>query len=287
MGSLFRLAIIGSIAFGLYSLYLSPQYRPQIDAALERLLERFTKLEEEINRQIGFGSTSTLDPKNVAVVVPRSKAQDWQTVGSLGGSILGGTQRIKVEVDFTQNSKPNQSDLNVISVVLQKYSGKQVSTSLDSSNLEVKEDYTLQDVVELTKANRSCYTSSSQVCIYFLFLPGSFEGSNALGATFTSSAAALFSEQLHRAGSPLASREKIAQATITHELGHLFGLVNLSYKSPRDHEDPSHPGHSKNQNSVMYWAVEDISIGTILRGGPPTNFDVDDEADIAQIKEGR
>jgi hypothetical protein len=61
--------------------------------------------------------------------------------------------------------------------------------------------------------------------------------------------------------------------------------VNIGYRSRFNHEDPAHPNHSNNPGSVMYWAVEDISIRNVLRGGPPPDFDDADRADLAMLRE--
>jgi hypothetical protein len=34
----------------------------------------------------------------------------------------------------------------------------------------------------------------------------------------------------------------------------------------------------------MYWAIEDMSIATILSGGPPDDFDQYDRADLASLR---
>lgn len=287
MSFIIRIAVIAAIILGITQLYNSPQYRPQLEDAWRQIVSRFSQLEEEINRDVGYGPVSNLGPKSVSVSVPRSKGQDWQPVGSLGQAILGGTSSLKVEIDYTSSSKPEGADLTVIKSVLERYSGKVVTVSLDSGNLAASSNYSLTQVVDLTKAHRSCYTTPSQVCIYLLVLPGSFESSNALGASFTSTAAVIFTDQIKKGANPLISRNQIAQATLTHELGHLFGLINLAYTSPWPHEDPNHPDTPMNRNSVMYWAVEDLSIGSILAGGPATSFDADDEADIRDVKDGK
>ena len=52
-----------------------------------------------------------------------------------------------------------------------------------------------------------------------------------------------------------------------------LGLVNLVYTSPADHEDAGHPGHSNNEDSVMYWAVKDCEPFTVpaFLSGEPAN----------------
>ncbi|HII57235.1 MAG TPA: hypothetical protein HA266_06795 [Candidatus Poseidoniaceae archaeon] len=63
-------------------------------------------------------------------------------------------------------------------------------------------------------------------------------------------------------------------------------MVNLVYTSPADHEDSEHPGHSNNEDSVMYWAVETVSISAWFSGDLPTEFDQDDLDDMEGMKSG-
>ncbi|MDA0926436.1 MAG: hypothetical protein O3C36_07335, partial [archaeon] len=61
---------------------------------------------------------------------------------------------------------------------------------------------------------------------------------------------------------------------------------NLVYTSPVDHEDPDHPGHSNNDESVMYWAIESTGLRNFITGDLPTTFDDDDLADLAGLASG-
>jgi hypothetical protein len=36
----------------------------------------------------------------------------------------------------------------------------------------------------------------------------------------------------------------------------------------------------------MFWAVEDVSIANLFRGGPPTTFDGDDRREMELIRSG-
>ena len=73
---------------------------------------------------------------------------------------------------------------------------------------------------------------------------------------------------------------------MVHEAGHLLGLVNLVYTSPADHEDSENKGHSNNEDSVMYWAIESRSVGSFISGDLPTEFDQDDLDDMVGLADG-
>jgi len=78
------------------------------------------------------------------------------------------------------------------------------------------------------------------------------------------------------------SPDVIEDACTMHESGHLLGLVDLVLNTGR--QDPEHPGHSRNRQSVMYYAVESGLVAQLLGGPPPTEFDDADRADLATIR---
>lgn len=123
---------------------------------------------------------------------------------------------------------------------------------------------------------------------YFLFPSGEHEDSSVLGVAVDASTVAIFKDSVDEAqglfGRP--SSEEVERAVTVHEAGHLLGLVNLVYTSPIDHEDPDHPHHSKNEDSVMYWAIETNDVGNFITGNIPDEFDDDDKSDLEGMASG-
>ncbi len=112
------------------------------------------------------------------------------------------------------------------------------------------------------------------------------EQTNAIGLAYSASTIALFPERWSGLGSLLGSDRAVERAVLVHELGHLLGLVNLTYQSPIDHEDPEPRGHSSNQASVMFHAIESTLIGQVFSGPPPDRFDEADAADLEGLRTG-
>jgi len=114
------------------------------------------------------------------------------------------------------------------------------------------------------------------------------ENESVLGVAVDASTVVIFKDSVEEAegffGRP--SSEEVERAVTIHEAGHLLGLVNLVYKSPIDHEDSSNAGHSSNDNSVMYWAIESNDVGNFITGNLPDEFDQDDKADLEGMANG-
>jgi hypothetical protein len=80
--------------------------------------------------------------------------------------------------------------------------------------------------------------------------------------------------------------DPFTEAVTIHELGHLFALVNIGYHSHIDHEDPKHPHHSTDKQSVMYYEIDQRHLLQQFVAGPPQDFDSDDESDLRGLADG-
>jgi hypothetical protein len=147
------------------------------------------------------------------------------------------------------------------------------------------EDWTAEELRALADRASRVDQGNGRAVLRILFLGGTFEGSSeVLGVAVRGDVLALFSDSIEGSRTPVLSGDTIEEAVLVHELGHLLGLVDLARNTGR--ADPDHPGHSPNQRSVMYWAVESNLIGQVLTGPPPREFDAADLADLQALREG-
>lgn len=141
---------------------------------------------------------------------------------------------------------------------------------------------------ELRAAADDASTTShtpERAVVRMLFLEGTFAGNDqVLGVAVRGDVMAVFTERVARSSTVLVPRSTLEKAVTLHEMGHILGLVGLVVNA--DRQDPDHPGHSSNRESVMFWAVESSLVGQVLGGPPPTEFDADDLADLATIRRG-
>jgi hypothetical protein len=192
-----------------------------------------------------------------------------------------------VEVDWVRGRSPSQSSLDHLASVLRRELDKPGGVTIERGN-EIaagKSQWSLADLGALEKTNRSRHSRSGRATMWFGFVDGTFAANeNALAVAFSASATAIFRDRINAATSSLVLAPEIERSVLVHEAGHLLALVNIGYRSRFDHEDAQHPNHSNNPESVMYWAVEDISVRDLLRGGPPDDFDQADRADLALLR---
>lgn len=196
-------------------------------------------------------------------------------------------RRLVVEITYVEGKRPTQASVDHLIGILQRETAKPdgVLSTFDDPIPATKSSYTLADLVGLESRYRRLHSSASVATVWIAALNGDYAGgSGALGLAFRATAAVLFEDQIQQVANVFVSSSAIERSVITHEMGHLLGLISIGYQSRYNHEDPQHPHHSKYQTSVMYWAVEDTSIGTILRGGPPDDFDQYDRADLAFLR---
>ena len=204
--------------------------------------------------------------------------------------ILRGNEysKIHIEVNYVTGNSPESDALNLLKQRVQEVTDKSTITVSQSSFGSTDNSYTLEEILELEDKQRTRFKSGNTFVIHILYLNGEYsDNDQTLGLAYSGTSFAIFKEKIEDAAFLLISAKDIEKSVIVHEFGHLLGLVNNGYQSPHDHEDPQHPHHSNNEESVMYWAIESQDIGNQIDGEPPNNFDNYDLDDLKLMREGK
>lgn len=209
---------------------------------------------------------------------------DTGPVGTLGRALLtDDVPQAVVEIDSASDTALSEGAVQGLVDALAEHGRKDASPVRAGPPLPSQDVYTADDLRRISHEHRDNSSGGDSVAVHVLVLPGEFEDSSATGVAFEAGSFAIFVERLHGSLVRIGSPERFETAVAVHELGHLFGLVNLTGDGGF-HEDPEHPGHSSSRDSVMYWAVEDVSVGNVFRGGPPTTFDDADRREMANLR---
>ncbi len=219
---------------------------------------------------------------------------DFAGVGFHGAAMLRGSiPRLVLEVDVQDGVRVTQSALDHLVARMRQYVDKPGGVVLAGGNTFASDrtQWSSAQLREIAAANRDNFSGGDAVVVYVLYVEGEFiadgQRTNAIGVAYNASEFAVFPDKWSGLGGLLGSDAAIERAVLVHEWGHLLGLVNIGYTSEIDHEDPEHPGHSRNQGSVMYWAIESTLISQVFSGPPPDDFDDADRADLEGIRSGK
>ena len=197
-----------------------------------------------------------------------------------------------VEIDYESGYMPEQSSTDLLKTRLEQVCNKPqgIEILLTQTNFEHEGQWSSNDVREKGWSEKSSNPQSGSTLYWQAIFPsGQYANDGVLGVAVDASTVAIFGEAVDDAEGPIFNRpsaEEIENSVLVHEFGHLLGLVNLVYQSPVDHEDEEHEGHSNNEDSVMYWAIESANIGNIITGQLPDDFDTDDLNDLAGMLSG-
>ena len=196
-----------------------------------------------------------------------------------------------VEIDYEPGYKPMTSSTDMLLERLEEVCDKPNGISVEFSEVNYEFDgaWTADAVREQAWIHKSGdVMDAGELRWQLLFPEGEYSENGVLGVAVDGSSIALFGDTIQESDGPFGrpSVENVENSVIVHEIGHLLGLVNLVYTSPADHEDSEHPGHSNNEDSVMYWAVNSADLANIFFGSIPNEFDQDDLADLAGMADG-
>ena len=210
--------------------------------------------------------------------------------GGLALACLQDSKFTKMELHFLyeENYDPRGMDLvkTRINEVCDKPNGIKIKAEMVDFTIDTS--WTDDDVRDARWKHGGNAMGSSTLHWYFLFPKGTYSDDSVLGVAVDASTIAIFKDSVEEAegflGRP--SAEDVERSVTVHEAGHLLGLVNLVYTSPIDHEDENHKGHSNNEDSVMYWAIESNNVGNFISGELPDEFDNADKSDLEGMASG-
>ncbi len=182
------------------------------------------------------------------------RSQNLLATGASANDLLSNANfdRILVEAAFVQGFRPTQQTMDNFIAYLQQHTFKQ---DIDVSFLELpspqEETLTLQEIADLETENRTAYNDESTLAVYIYFADAPSDGDEedqglvTLGAVYRNTSMVIFERTIRTlAGRSLAiTLTDVETATLNHEFGHLFGLVNLGTLPVNDHEDPEAENH--------------------------------------------
>ncbi|WP_318311851.1 hypothetical protein [Flagellimonas crocea] len=168
--------------------------------------------------------------------------------------------KLLIEIDYVTGFAPTAEAITNFEEFLRARTFKEniefKYTALSSPN---EESLTLDEVVELEKENRDEFNSGSTLAIHIYFADAPSEGDEqseglvTLGAVYRNTSMVIYESTVKQMGnnSTAVTVAEVETATLLHEFGHLFGLVNLATESVNDHEDAEADNHCNVEGCLM------------------------------------
>ena len=199
--------------------------------------------------------------------------------------------KMVLEIDYEAGYKPETSSTDLLKQRIGEVCSFSKGISLEFTETDFADvgTWNADDVREQGWANKQADPTNGKTLRWQLIFPAeTHEDDSVLGVAVDASTIAIFGESVDDAAGFFnrPSAEDVENSVIVHEAGHLLGLVNLVYTSPVDHEASDKPGHSNNEDSVMYWAIESVTVANFISGDLPNEFDQDDKDDLAGMAAG-
>ena len=168
--------------------------------------------------------------------------------------------RLKIEIAYVAGFRPTTLAMAEFMAYLKLHTFKEeielVFNELPSPG---EESLTLQKIADLESENRTVFNDGETLGVYIYFADApsdeddDAEGLVTLGAVYRNTSMVIHEitvRRLSNQNGPVRTSD-VEAATINHEFGHLFGLVDLGSTMVNDHEDPNAVNHCNVQGCLM------------------------------------
>lgn len=165
-----------------------------------------------------------------------------------------------IQIAYVSGFRPTDETMGNFMQFIEQHTFKEDITieylELDSPG---EEDLTLQEIADLESDNRTAFNFENTLAIYIYFADAPSEGDDldeglvTLGAVYRNTSMVIFEQTIRTlAGRSLRiTNTDVETATLNHEFGHLFGLVDIGTAPVNDHEDPEAPNHCNVEGCLM------------------------------------
>lgn len=193
---------------------------------------------------------------------PIDKSANLLAAGDSANDILSNDEftKLKIEIAYVTGFRPTQEAMTEFVTYLRTYTFKEdiemVFNELPSPD---EESLTIQEIADIEEEHRTVYNDGETLGIYIYFADAPSDGDDeeeglvTLGAVYRNTTMVIHEVTIRRlAGrSILISNADVETATINHEFGHLFGLVNLGTTPVNAHEDIDSQNHCDVSGCLM------------------------------------
>jgi len=210
-----------------------------------------------------------------------NRTANLKSLGSSASDLLNDATftSLNIEIVYVEGNRPTDEALRLFSDFLQKriFKPDGIEITVRSVNSSGQAPFNIDEILEIENEERTAYNVGDEIAVWIYFADGSNEKDTdekfILGSAFRNTSMVIYERTIrqfaNRAGTP--DRAIVEAATLNHEFGHLFGLVDLGIEPVSDHEDPDNEGHCVVNACLMRASIEfgNGVLNVIDGGGTP------------------
>lgn len=193
-----------------------------------------------------------------------------------------------IEIQSMEGFAPNDGTLESLKAYLGVLLNKPNGISIVNTTIAAqgKATYSISDIENIEKDNRTKNTEDKKLCAYILFLDGDYAGNDGsgkvLGIQYDPTSMVLFEKTIEdlTGGIGQPSTRVVETSVIEHEFGHTLGLTNNGTNMQTAHQDVQNGAHCNNKDCLMYYATETSNFIANLTGGTVPTLDANCKADL-------
>lgn len=179
-----------------------------------------------------------------------NKTPNLQGTGDSANDLLANSTYTKllIEIAYVEGFRPTaRTEADVIEFLKEVTFKQDVQIIYKQLESTGKTSLTLQEIADEEKENRTVYNTEDTIAVYIYFADAPSDkdtpngNSATLGAVYRNTSMVIYESTVRKLAnsSVLISLATAETATMHHEFGHLFGLVNLGTSMVNPHESQS------------------------------------------------
>lgn len=217
-------------------------------------------------------------------------SSNQKTLGTSSKDILSADRFTKmiIEIAYVEGFKPTQTTINNFVSFVEARTNKPGGIFVETIAIPSpgKSQYSIDDIIEIEDNSRVFYNTDDTITIWAFFSDGesndNSDTSVILGKAYRNTSFVIFEDTIQGYSDSIfePSRNVLETTIMTHEFGHILGLVNLGAPLQSNHEDTENAKHCNVNTCLMYFSTEIRNISGQMPGGTVPQLDSQCIADL-------
>lgn len=185
---------------------------------------------------------------------PIDRTANLKGPGDSANDILSNSKfkNMAIEIAYVNGFAPTEAAVSEFVALLKQHAHKDnISITYKELASPNKDSLSIKEISDLETEHRTVYNNGGTIGLYIYFSDAFSDGDKpdenlvTLGAVYRNTSMVIYEATIRKlvSKSILISASEVEAATLSHEAGHLFGLVNIGSPSVNDHQDPEAESH--------------------------------------------